>query len=201
MPHDPTHLPDALPAPTDDGAAVHLPHMPVPPIALPSSNGGLCRIDTPPAGFERLIVYAYPLTGKPGVDPPSGWDAIPGARGCTPESCGFRDHEGELAEYGAAVVGLSTQSTGYQQEAARRLRLPFPLLSDARLALADALRLPVFTIPLRPEQDGGGTKTLLKRITLVVNQGVIEHVVYPILSPDRHAADVLEWLRARPARS
>ena len=103
------------------------------------------RVDTVPAGFGRLIIYAYPMTGLPDVPVPDGWDEIPGARGCTPESCGFRDHAAELAALGAAVAGLSTQSTAYQQEAAARLRLPFPLLSDADLTLTHALKLPTLT--------------------------------------------------------
>jgi peroxiredoxin len=151
------------------------------------------RVDTVPAGFTRLIIYAYPMTGLPGVPVPDGWDEIPGARGCTPESCGFRDHAAELGALGAAVAGLATQGTAYQQEAATRLGLPFPLLSDAALELTHALRLPTFDIDLPSAYEGGGPRTLLKRITLVVRDGMIEKVFYPVFPPDRHAAEVLAW--------
>jgi peroxiredoxin len=151
------------------------------------------RVDTVPDGFGRLIIYAYPMTGLPGVPVPDGWDEIPGARGCTPESCGFRDHAAELAALGAAVAGLSTQSPGYQREAATRLRLPFPLLSDAGLTLTRALDLPTFGIDLAPEYEGGGHRELLKRLTLVISDGVIEKVFYPVFPPDAHAGEVLAW--------
>jgi len=196
--HDPTQLPADLPRPVDDGAASHLPGMAVPPVMLPSTRGGLARVDVMPEGFGRLVVYAYPLTGLPGVDNPQGWDDIPGARGCTPESCGFRDHAAELAAVGATVVGLSTQPTAYQQEAAERLRLPFPLLSDADLQLANALRLPTFSTELRPEHDGGGRRTLLRRLTFIVRGGTIEKFFYPIFPPDRHAEEVVAWVRDHP---
>ena len=192
---DPMVLPGNLPRPRDDGAASHLPGMALPPLMLPSTQGGLMRVDTPPEGFGRLVVYAYPMTGLPGIDNPQGWEDIPGARGCTPESCGFRDHAAEMEAAGAAVAGLSTQSTAYQEEAAKRLRLPFPLLSDYGLQLRNELRLPVFTAQLRPEHDGGGSRTLLKRLTLVVSGGVIEKVFYPVFPPDQHADEVLAWLR------
>jgi peroxiredoxin len=199
--HDPTQLPADLPRPVPDGAADHLPGLAMPPIALPSTRGGEQRVDVTPEGFGRLVIYAYPLTGLPGIDNPAGWNDIPGARGCTPESCGFRDHAAELAAAGAAVVGLSTQSTAYQQEAAERLSLPFALLSDAELRLTTALDLPTFTVETRPQHDGGGASTLLKRITLVVRDGRIEKVFYPIFPPDQHAEEVLHWLRERPAVS
>jgi len=129
-PDDLGRLPDGLPVPVDDGAAQHLPGAAMPRVELPASTGAAMRVDRPPAGFDRLVLYAYPRTGRPG-DPPldPDWDSIPGARGCTPESCGFRDHAGELAVCGAAVAGISTQGTDYQREAADRLGLPFPLLS------------------------------------------------------------------------
>jgi peroxiredoxin len=152
------------------------------------------RVDIVPRGFQRLVVYAYPLTGLPGIESPTGWDDIPGARGCTPESCGFRDHAAHLAAAGASVAGLSTQSTAYQQEAARRLELPFPLLSDSKLALTRALRLPTLAVDLRPEHDGGGRRTLLRRLTFVVRDGRIERVFFPVFPPDRHAEEVLAWL-------
>jgi peroxiredoxin len=197
--HDPTQLPTDLPTPLDDGRADHLTGMRMPALALPSTAGGEVRLDVTPTGRARMVVYAYPLTGLPGVDPPAGWDDIPGARGCTPEACGFRDHAADLAACGAAVAGLSTQTTGYQRAAARRLGLPFPLLSDHELRLATALRLPTFLTELRPAHDGGGRRTLLKRLTLVVSRGVIEKVFYPVFPPDRHAEEVLRWLRNTPA--
>ena len=197
MAFDPTQIPADLPVPADDGAAAHLPGMAMPPVALPSTSGEPVRVDTVPAGFGRLIIYAYPLTGRPGVPLPGGWDDIPGARGCTPESCGFRDHAAELAASGAAVAGLSTQSTGYQREAADRLRLPFPLLSDAELILTRALKLPAFGIDLAPDYDGGGHRTLLRRLTLVVSGGVIENVFYPVFPPGQHAEEVLAWTGGR----
>ena len=193
MAFDPIQLPADLPAPADDGAAEHLTGMAMPPIALPATSGEPARVDTVPPGFSRLIIYAYPLTGLPGVPVPDGWDDIPGARGCTPESCGFRDHAAELAALGSAVAGLSTQSTAYQREAATRLRLPFPLLSDAGLALTHALKLPTFDVDLAPAYEGGGYRTLLRRLTLVVSRGVIEKVFYPVFPPDRHAEEVLAW--------
>jgi peroxiredoxin len=182
--HDPNVLPPDLPAPEDDGAADHLPGLSLPPFALAATDGSLVRLDQLPG---RVVVYAYPRTGVPGEDPlVAGWDAIPGARGCTPESCGFRDHFRELQAAGAAsVFGLSTQPTDYQREAAERLHLPFALLSDAALELTKALRLPTFEV---------AGQTLLKRFTLVLAVGRIEHVFYPVFPPDRHAEEVLAWL-------
>jgi peroxiredoxin len=192
MSQDLHSLPSDLPEPEDDGDADHLPGAVMPPVALPSTDGGAVRVDIVPKGTERLVLYAYPRTGRPGeASLTSDWDSIPGARGCTPESCGFRDHAGELRSAGAAVAGLSTQDTAYQQEAADRLRLPFPLLSDADLTLTEALELPTFTV---------AGQTLLKRLTLIVRSGVIEHAFYPVFPPDAHAASVLEWLRARSGR-
>lgn len=205
VPHDPQILPGDLPEPADDGAADHLPGMVMPPLTLPATSGGPFHVDKVPAGFDRLIIYAYPLTARPGLDPPEGWDQIPGARGCTPESCGFRDHAEELAAAGAAVAGLSTQDTDYQREAAQRLRLPFPLLSDADGKLAAALRLPAFApAGESPLRELTRIETLLKRLTLVVRRGpdgrgVVEHVFYPVFPPDRHADEVLGWLRSHPA--
>jgi peroxiredoxin len=173
----------AIPAPQDDGAARHLRGAIVPSIALPATDG---RTVDPSKLPGRTIVYAYPRTGKPGVPNPTGWDMIPGARGCSPQSCAFRDHFAELQRLGVAqLFGLSTQDTAYQAEAAARLHLPFPLLSDAGLALTRALRLPTF------EVDG---MTLLKRLTLVIDAGRIAHVFYPVFPPDRNAAAVVEWL-------
>ncbi|MBX6343058.1 MAG: peroxiredoxin [Thermomicrobiaceae bacterium] len=185
---DYTHLPADLPVPEDDGACDHLPGLPLPRLALPSTGGEAVDLS---CLLGRTVVYCYPRTGRPGEPSPTGWDAIPGARGCTPESCGFRDHYRELLAAGAAAVfGLSAQDTDYQREAAERLHLPFPLLSDAELRFARALRLPTFTV------DG---MTLIKRLTLVVRDGRVEHVFYPVFPPDRHAEEVLAWLTAHPA--
>jgi peroxiredoxin len=179
-------LPPDLPAPRDDGAAAHLPGARVPPVALPSTDGGSVRLDAP-GGPPRTVLYAYPRTGRPGEDPLVGdWDLIPGARGCTPESCAFRDHHAELAAAGAEVYGVSTQDTAYQREAVERLGLPFALLSDADGELTRALRLPTFA---------AADQTLLKRLTLVLREGRVEHVFYPVFPPDGHAAEVLAWLR------
>jgi peroxiredoxin len=172
-----------IPAPQDDGAARHLRGVTMPEVALPATGGGTVDLSKLPG---RTIVYAYPRTGRPGVPNPTGWDMIPGARGCSPQSCAFRDHFAEMKRLGVAqVFGLSTQDTAYQAEAAARLQLPFPLLSDAALALARALRLPTF------EVDG---MTLLQRVTLVIDAGRITHVFYPVFPPDQNAAVVVEWL-------
>lgn len=185
---DPYVLPPGLPRPEDDGAADHLPGMALPPIELESTGGE----PVAPASLRgRTVVYAYPWTGRPGepllVD---DWDLIPGARGCTPESCGFRDHHAELAAAGAAVFGLSTQDSAYQRELSRRLALPFALLCDERLELTRALALPTFEV---------AGQVLLKRLTLLVRDGTVEHVWYPVFPPDRHAGEVLGWLEANPA--
>ena len=178
----------ALPRPVDDGAASHLSGVALPDIALPATTGP----DVPLARLAgRTVLYAYPMTGKPGVALPGGWDGIPGARGCTPQACAFRDHYAELRGAGAEhVFGISTQDTAYQREAAERLHLPFPLLSDAALRLTTALRLPVMLV------DGA---MLLRRMALIIEDGIIAHVFYPVFPPDRNAADVLQWLRARQA--
>lgn len=174
-----------LPAPEDDGAAAHLTGAKVPDISLAATDGSAVSLALLPG---RSVVYVYPLTGRPGAALPDGWDEIPGARGCTPQSCAFRDHYGALLASGAdRVFGLSTQDTDYQREAAGRLHLPYPLLSDAALRLTTALRLPVMLI---------SGNTLLKRMALIIDDGVIVQVFYPVFPPDRNAADVLEWLRA-----
>jgi len=176
-------LPKDLPVPQDDGACRHLTGMRLPQIALLSTAGR--RVDISwLAG--RTIVYCYPRTGRPDQELPTGWNAIPGARGCTPQSCAFRDHFEELKRAGAAhVFGLSTQDSAYQREAAERLHLPFELLSDAGLELANALRLPTF------EVDG---MKLIRRLTLILRDGTIEKVFYPVFPPDLNASDVLAWL-------
>lgn len=162
----------------------------MPQIALPSTAGGSERVDIVPAGFRRRVIFIYPRTGRPGQQPlVPDWDAIPGARGCTPEACGFRDRSDEFRRTGAYLVGVSTQETAHQREAVERLRLPFPLLSDAEARLASALRLPSF--------EAGGV-WLLKRLTLVIGSRRIEHVFYPVFPPDSHAEEVLDWLEAHP---
>jgi peroxiredoxin len=178
-------LPKDLPVPQDDGAAKHLVGMKLPPFSLAATDGkkvDLSRLK------GRTVVYAYPRTGVPGKPLVDGWDAIPGARGCTPQSCGFRDHFAELRKAGAAhLFGLSTQDSDYQREAVERLHLPFAILSDADFKLAKALRLPTF------EVEG---VTLLKRLTLVIDDGSITHVFYPVFPPDKSAQEVVDWLQA-----
>ena len=182
--HDPNVLPADLPAPQDDGAARHLVGMKLPDIALAATNGTEVRLSTLKG---RTIVYVYPRTGRPGQALPTGWDAIPGARGCTPQSCGFRDHFAELKQLGVgALYGLSTQDIAYQREAAERLHLPFAILSDADLKLARAMRLPTFTV------DG---MTLIKRMAWVIDDGVVSQVFYPVFPPDRSASEVIGWLK------
>jgi peroxiredoxin/catechol 2,3-dioxygenase-like lactoylglutathione lyase family enzyme len=182
--HDPTILPANIPAPQDDGAARHLPGMALPDLPLPATRNGAFNLSTL-AG--RTVLYIYPRTGVPGVDLPPGWDEIPGARGCTPQSCSFRDHFAELKGLGVdQVFGLSTQDTDYQREAAERLHLPFPILSDAELKFTRALKLPTFTVP---------GMTLLKRMVFVIDDGVISEVFYPVFPPDKSAAEVVAWLR------
>ncbi len=176
-------VPEGLPEPTDDGACDHLPGMRLPPVALPSTSGK--RVD-PCELPGRTVIYCYPLTGRPGKELPREWDDIPGARGCTPQSCAFRDHHAELQTLGVRVFGLSTQSTGYQREAAERLRLPFGLLSDEKRAFAKALALPTF------EVEG---MTLVKRLTLVIHDRRVETVFYPVFPPGENAREVVEWLR------
>jgi peroxiredoxin len=173
--------------PVDDGACDHLPGMSVPAIALPSTAGR--NVVLAKTGRPRAVVYAYPRTGVPGEPLPDGWDLIPGARGCTPQSCSFRDHHQELLDLGAEVFGLSSQTTEYQQEMAARLHLPFEVLSDADLRFAKALRLPTF--------EAAGM-TLIKRLTLILRAGRIEHVLYPVFPPDQSAAQTIAWLRAHP---
>jgi peroxiredoxin len=172
-----------IPAPADDGATRHLVGAQVASVLLQATDGGTIDLSKLRG---RTIVYAYPRTGKPGVENPDGWDMIPGARGCTPQTCSFRDHFAELKVLGVDhLFGLSTQDSDYQREAATRLHLPFALLSDERLTLTRAMNLPTF------ETSG---MTLLKRFTLVIEDGKVEHVFYPVFPPDRSAADVIEWL-------
>jgi peroxiredoxin len=182
--HNPQVLPADIPVPRDDGAARHLAGLRLPSVPLPATDGRSVDLA---ALNGRTVVYIYPRTGVPGVDPPDGWDMIPGARGCTPQSCGFRDHFAELTRLGVAqLFGLSTQDTAYQKEAAARLHLPFPLLSDEKLALAGAMKLPTFT---------AAGMTLLKRMALVIDDGMIGKVFYPVFPPDRNAEEVVAWLQ------
>jgi peroxiredoxin len=176
----------SLPQPDDDGGADHLAGAVVPAVVLPSTRGDAVDLSKL-SGVA--VVYAYPMTGRPDRPLPEGWDSIPGARGCTPQSCAFRDHAAELEALGVRYLfGLSTQDTGYQSEAADRLHLPFPLLSDADLRLAGALGLPTMQV---------NGLTLLKRLTLVIVDNRIAKVFYPVFPPDRSAADVIDWLKKR----
>jgi peroxiredoxin len=182
---NPNILPDNIPAPQDDGAAAHLTGMAMRDVTLHGTGGesvNLAKL------YGRTVIYIYPRTGVPGVNNPDGWDEIPGARGCTPQSCSFRDHFAELKMLGVAqIYGLSTQETGYQREAAQRLHLPFPVLSDEKLVLTKALKLPTFT---------AGGMILLKRMALVLDGAKITKVFYPVFPPDRNAGEVIAWLRA-----
>jgi peroxiredoxin len=177
-------LPPDLPVPEDDGAADHLRGMRIPPIALASTAGRELRLDELPG---RSVLFCYPRTGRPDEELPPGWDSIPGARGCTSETSAFRDRHEQFADLGVRVLALSTQDTAYQREMAERLQVPFEVLSDADLRLVGALRLPTF------EANGS---TLVKRLTLVIRAGEIEHVFYPVFPPDTHAGEVLDWLRS-----
>ena len=183
--HDPHTLPPDLPVPEDDGAADHLTGMRVPRLELPTTDQR--ALDLAEAAQQLLVLYVYPRTGKPGQELPTGWDDIPGARGCTPQACSFRDLHGEIAATGAHTLGLSAQPIAEQAEVVERLHLPYALASDPLLTVAEALRLPTFEI------DG---MRLYKRITLIAERGEIVKVFYPVFPPNRNAQDVLEWLQA-----
>ncbi len=185
----PDALPEGLPVPVDDGAARHLPGRVLPGLAFPTTDGTKVHLDGVSAG--RWVLFIYPSTGKPGAEMPMGWDAIPGARGCSQEACGFRDNLAALKARGAEqILALSTDPTEYQQELARRLHLPYPMLSDPALALGQALDLPTFAPNDMP---------LYKRLTMVVRGNTIEHVFYPIFPLNAHASEVLEWLDRNPS--
>ena len=189
--YDPTVLPSGLPVPVDDGACDHLPGAMLPSVELESTDGG--RVDLAQLARELTVLYCYPRTGLPGHAPPDAWDEIPGARGCTPQSLAFRDRHPDLTALGANVVGLSAQTTADQREFVERVALPFPLLSDPELKLADAMRLPTF------EFEG---ERLMRRVTLILDRGLVERVFYPVFPPNLNAAEVAGWLsrRARETR-
>jgi peroxiredoxin len=188
MSADFTDLPPNLPVPEDDGAASHLPGLTIPSLPMPSTHGGVADLAELAAG--RLVAYVYPRTGTPGQPSPAGWDDIPGARGCTPQSCAYRDSLAEFQRFGASVAGLSAQDADEQAEFAAREHIPFPLLSDSGLRLTGALRLPTF--------EAAGM-TLYRRLTFVAEEGTIVKAFYPVFPPDRNAAEVLAWLADRPA--
>lgn len=179
-------LPENLPEPEDDGACNHLHDFSLPSIWLLATNGQL--VDFSQA--ESVVIYCYPMTGRPDVQLPDGWEQIPGARGCTPQSCSFRDHYSELQGLGSEVYGLSTQTTEYQKEAKIRLQLPFELVSDNTLKFINALNLPTF------EVEG---VQLSKRVTLIARNGIIKKVFYPVFPPDKNADQVIEFLRGQNA--
>ncbi len=181
-------LPSDLPVPVDDGGARHLPGAKLPDLALPATDGS--RVNLSHRG-GRTVVFVYPRTGEPGKPSPNGWDAIPGARGCTPQSCSFRDRFAEIRKLGVTdLYGLSTQTTEYQHEAAERFHLPFPLLSDSDLHLTRALKLPTFEF---------AGMVLLRRMAWVIDDGVINHVFYPVFPPDKNAEEVIAWLQDHPS--
>lgn len=178
---------EGLPVPEDDGAAADLPGMRLPAIELPSTDGGRLALSDLVA---RTVVFAYPSIG--GIDDAllEEWTAIPGARGCTPEACGFRDQLGSFRSAGVAVLGLSGQAAAQQSDAVERLRLPYPLLSDERLRVAKALGLPTFEFH---------SKRYLRRITLIVSEGRVDASLYPVFPPDQGAVQALAWLAENPS--
>ncbi len=195
---DYAQLPDDLPVPVDDGAADGLVGKEVPDLELPATTAGGPSVATAAElrftdlAVGLLVAYVYPMTGTPGEPLPHGWDDIPGARGCTPQSCGYRDALADFERLGATVVGISAQSPAEQAEFAAREHIPFPLLSDAGMRLRAALGLPTF------EVEG---RDLYRRLTLVVAEGRIVKVFYPVFPPDRDAGEVLAWLRDRVAEA
>jgi len=183
-------IPPGIPVPIDDGAARHLAGMALPAVTLPATAGPPVRLDALGPGWT--VLYCYPRTGRPESDPPPGWDEVPGARGCTPQACSYRDHHAELRALDARVYGVSAQTIEYQQEIATRLHLPYPVLSDADFRLTDALALPTFEIE--------GIR-LIRRLTLLVRASRIEHCFYPVFPPDADADQVIAWLRGRSRSS
>jgi len=175
-------IPNGLPIPKDDGACDHLTGMEFPDLEFNCTNGSIINISKQTG---NIVIYIYPMTGQPNVALPEGWNAIPGARGCTPQSCGFRDCHTELKKH-ATIYGLSTQPTEYQQEAKSRLHLPFNLLSDTEFLLKQKLSLATFNF-VEIER--------YKRITLIIKECVIKKVFYPIFPPDKNAENVLNWFK------
>lgn len=182
MTHDPYTLPDDLPVPDDDGACAHLEGTRMPEVSLESTDGGV--VDVRVLGLA--VFYVYPKSGRPGVEPPPGWDQTPGMRGCTPQSCAFRDHHGALVDLGATVYGVSTQTAEEQREFAARLELPYPLLSDPGGLLGSTLGLPLV--------DVTETVRVYRRVTLISRDAEIAKVFYPVFPPDENAAEVVAWL-------
>ncbi|MDH3663619.1 MAG: peroxiredoxin [Alphaproteobacteria bacterium] len=187
-PHDPSTLPADLPRPEDDGGCDHLISRPLHAIALPSTGGGTLDLATRPG---RTVIYCFPRAGRPDLPLPEGWNDIPGARGCTPQSMAFRDQYDDIRALHADVVGISTQTADEQKEIAERLNLPFPLLSDVDRRFAESLNLPSF------EVEGS---VLIKRLTLIVTEGIIDQVFYPVFPPDKAAEEAIVWLLAHPRR-
>jgi peroxiredoxin len=180
-------LPNNLPVPEADGACNHLTGSSLPNVTLPATDGTNINPSSIPGW---MVIYCYPMTGRPDTALPDGWDEIPGARGCTPQSCSFRDHHQELTVLKTQVFGLSVQSSDYQAEAVERLHLPFPLLSDSKLEFANALNLPMLEV---------NDMRLLKRVTMIAKDGAIQKVFYPVFPPDKNIDDVLVWLRENVA--
>ena len=174
-------IPPDLPIPIDDGACAHLEGQSLPEIELPST----ADIPVKPSQIPGwLVIFCYPMTGRPGRALPDGWIDIPGAAGCTPQSCSFRDHNDELRNMGFTVLGLSTQPSEDQAEAVGRLHLPYPLVSDAAFKFSDSLKLPILSI---------GNLRLIKRLTLIANDGVIKKCFYPVFPPDKNVKEVIKW--------
>ena len=181
-------LPDSLPKPVADGAADHLLGLRIPSISLPTTSGQPIDLSTMKSSWT--VLYVYPMTGRPGFDLPEDWDNIPGARGCTPQSCGFRDYYSEISKFNVSLFGLSVQNSEYQQEAAMRLSLPFALLSDEKRNFGKALMLPTMTA-----LDSQNNELILyRRLTMIIADCTIKHVMYPVFPPDENAADVYNWL-------
>jgi peroxiredoxin len=180
-------LPDNLPVPEDDGACDHLQGMLFPSLSLESTNGSITLSEL----AETSVVYIYPRSSADSVDP-EGWDAIPGARGCSPQGCAFRDHQAELLALGASVFGLSTQKVPYLKAEAERLHLPFPLISDSNLQLKEILNIPLLEMQINDV-------SFYKRITLIIKQGYIKKVFYPVFPPDGNAVEVIAWLKNNQA--
>jgi peroxiredoxin len=191
---DVSTLPAGLPVPVDDGAADHLRGAVVPSVALPATSGGLVELSALAGG--RAVLFFYPRTGEAGASAGLEWDLIPGARGCTPQSCGFRDLYADFQALGVTVAGVSTQTTAYQREFIARHHVPFALLSDAELRLTRASRLPTFEFAVA----SGGPPTLIRRMAWYLEAGRIAHVWYPVFPPDRNAETVLAWLRRQGGR-